>query len=154
MDRNVHVVPFQFCCINRTRYILHASHRGPCVPKAVYTQLKHELKPYTARYTVHAHYTAIVHFPIHYTAIHYTTYATPLSLVKTRRIDLHVPRNGSGAGSRHGLAFESSLGYGRSRIPAMASSQGGVRPSPMAYPAVRPLPKLPLPLRPETRTTA
>ena len=35
------------------------------------------------------------------------------------------------------------------RIPAMASSQGDVRPSPMAYPAVRSLPKLPLPLRPE-----
>ena len=35
----------------------------------------------------------------------------------------------------------------------MASSQGDVRPSPMAYPAVRSLPKLPLPLRPETRST-
>ena len=32
--------------------------------------------------------------------------------------------------------------------------QGDVRPSPMAYPAERPLPKLPLvPLRPETWTT-
>ena len=31
----------------------------------------------------------------------------------------------------------------------MASSQGDVRSSPMAYPAVRSLPKLPLPLRPE-----
>ena len=31
----------------------------------------------------------------------------------------------------------------------MASSQGDVRPSPMAYPAVRSLPKLPRPLRPE-----
>ena len=36
----------------------------------------------------------------------------------------------------------------------MASSQGDVRSSPMAYPAVRPLPRLPLPLRPETRTTS
>ena len=37
----------------------------------------------------------------------------------------------------------------------MASSQGCVRPSPMAYPAaVRPLPKLPLPLRPETGPTS
>ena len=36
----------------------------------------------------------------------------------------------------------------------MALSQGDVRSSPMAYPAERPLPKLPLvPLRPETRTT-
>ena len=33
--------------------------------------------------------------------------------------------------------------------PAMASSLGDVRPSPMAYPAVRSLPKLPRPLRPE-----
>ena len=31
----------------------------------------------------------------------------------------------------------------------MTSSQGDVRSSPMAYPAVRTLPKLPLPLRPE-----
>eukprot|EP00964_Phaeocystis_antarctica_P028484 scaffold16062_cov81-Phaeocystis_antarctica.AAC.7 len=38
--------------------------------------------------------------------------------------------------------------------PPLASSQGDVRSSPMAYPAVRPLPKLPLPLRPETRTTS
>ena len=36
----------------------------------------------------------------------------------------------------------------------MALSRGDVRSSPMAYPAERPLPKLPLvPLRPETRTT-
>eukprot|EP00964_Phaeocystis_antarctica_P099917 scaffold65675_cov85-Phaeocystis_antarctica.AAC.5 len=49
-----------------------------------------------------------------------------------------------------GTGLEPSLGHDRSRIPAMASSQGDVRSSPMAYPAVRPLPKLPLPLRPET----
>eukprot|EP00964_Phaeocystis_antarctica_P078567 scaffold48869_cov52-Phaeocystis_antarctica.AAC.3 len=48
-----------------------------------------------------------------------------------------------------GTGLKSSLGHDRSRIPAMASSQGDVRSSPMAYPAVRPLPKLPLPLRPE-----
>ena len=36
-----------------------------------------------------------------------------------------------GPGSRHGLG--ASLGHGRSRIPAMASSQGDVRSSPMAY---------------------
>ena len=47
-----------------------------------------------------------------------------------------------------------SLGHDRSRIPAMASSHGDVRSSPMAYPAVRPLPKLPLPLRPETGPTS
>eukprot|EP00964_Phaeocystis_antarctica_P085129 scaffold53716_cov67-Phaeocystis_antarctica.AAC.5 len=58
----------------------------------------------------------------------------------------------TGPGSRHGLG--ASLGHDRSRIPAMASSQGDVRPSPMAYPAVRPLPKLPLPLRPETGPTS
>ena len=40
------------------------------------------------------------------------------------------------------------------RIPAMASSWGDFRPSPMAYPAVRTLPKLPLPVRPETRPTS
>ena len=45
-------------------------------------------------------------------------------------------------------------GYGRWRIPAMASSQGDVRSSPMAYPAVRPLPKLPLPPRPDTGPTS
>ena len=33
----------------------------------------------------------------------------------------------------------------------MASSQGDIRASPMAYQAVRTLPKLPLPLRPESR---
>eukprot|EP00964_Phaeocystis_antarctica_P086573 scaffold54847_cov33-Phaeocystis_antarctica.AAC.1 len=70
-----------------------------------------------------------------------------VAAVKTRRIDLHVPLNGSGEP-------ESSLGYGCSRIPAMASSQSDVRPSPMAYPAVRSLPKLPLPLRPETGPTS
>ena len=53
-----------------------------------------------------------------------------------------------------GTGLEPSLGYGRSRIPAMASSQGDVRPSPMAYPAVRPLPKLPLPPRPDTGPTS
>ena len=41
-----------------------------------------------------------------------------------------------------GTGLEPSLGHGRSRIPAMASSQGDVRSSPMAYQAVRPLPKL------------
>ena len=49
---------------------------------------------------------------------------------------------GTGPGSRHGLGAQAEI---RSlRIPAMASSQGDVRSSPMAYPAVRPLPKLPL----------
>ena len=53
-----------------------------------------------------------------------------------------------------GTGLEPSLGYDRWRIPAMASSQGDVRPSPMAYPAVRPLPKLPLPPRPDTGPTS
>eukprot|EP00964_Phaeocystis_antarctica_P014147 scaffold7785_cov57-Phaeocystis_antarctica.AAC.3 len=57
-----------------------------------------------------------------------------------------TPERVRGAGS----GLEPSLGYDRSRISAMASSQGDVRSSPMAYPAVRSLPKLPLPLRPET----
>ena len=48
---------------------------------------------------------------------------------------------------------DNPAGYGL-RVHAMASSQGDVRPSPMAYPAVRPLPKLPLPLRPETGPTS
>ena len=39
------------------------------------------------------------------------------------------------------------------RIPGLMALQGDVRPSPMAHPAERPLPKLPLPVRPETRTT-
>ena len=56
-------------------------------------------------------------------------------------------------GTGQPLAAATTLGYDRSRIPAMASSQGDVRSSPMAYPAVRPLPKLPLPVRPDTRTT-
>ena len=42
-----------------------------------------------------------------------------------------------------GTGLEPSLGYNRSRIPVMAFSQGDVRSSPMAYPGVRPLPKLP-----------
>ena len=59
--------------------------------------------------------------------------------------DLQVRR--TGPGSRHGLGAQPGM---RSlRIPAMASSQGDVRSSPMAYPAVRSLPKLPRPLRPE-----
>eukprot|EP00964_Phaeocystis_antarctica_P134659 scaffold98921_cov66-Phaeocystis_antarctica.AAC.2 len=37
---------------------------------------------------------------------------------------------------------------------SVASSQGDVRPSSMAYPAVWSVPKLPLPLRPETRPTS
>jgi hypothetical protein len=53
-----------------------------------------------------------------------------------------------------GTGLEPSLGHDRWRIPAMASSQGDVRSSPMAYPAVRPLPKLPLPLRPDTGPTS
>ena len=40
------------------------------------------------------------------------------------------------------------------RVPVMASSQGDVWSTPMAYPAVRTLPKLPLPLRPETWSTS
>ena len=36
----------------------------------------------------------------------------------------------------------------------MAFSQGDVRSSPMAYPAVRPLPKLPLLARPDTGPTS
>ena len=39
------------------------------------------------------------------------------------------------------------------QIPAMAPSRGDVRSSPTAYPAVRPLPKLPLPVRPVTCPT-
>ena len=53
-----------------------------------------------------------------------------------------------------GTGLEPSLGYDCSRIPVMASSQGDVRSSPMAYPAVRPLPKLPLPVRPDTGPTS
>ena len=59
-----------------------------------------------------------------------------------------------GPGSRHGLG--SQPGIWSPRIPAMASSQGDVRPS---FPdgmhtsqrSVRPLPKLPLPLRGQAR---
>ena len=57
-----------------------------------------------------------------------------------RRLARTSERTGPGAGS----FLEPSLGYDRSRIPVMAYSQGDVRSSPMAYPAVRPLPKLPL----------
>eukprot|EP00964_Phaeocystis_antarctica_P071148 scaffold43363_cov95-Phaeocystis_antarctica.AAC.1 len=64
------------------------------------------------------------------------------------------PHHTSGWVRGAGTGLESSLGHDRSRIPAMASSQGDVRSSPMAYPAVRPLPKLPLPLRPETGPTS
>ena len=35
----------------------------------------------------------------------------------------HLPRNGSGEPARTGTGLEPSLGYDRSRIPAMASSQ-------------------------------
>ena len=57
-----------------------------------------------------------------------------------RRLARTSERTGPGAGS----FLEPSLGYDRSRIPVMAYSQGDVRSSPMAYPAVRPKPKLPL----------
>ena len=73
-----------------------------------------------------------------------------VAAVKTRRRLARTPERVRGAGT----GLESSLGYDRSRIPAMASSQGDVRSSPMAYPAVRSLPKLPLPLRPETGPTS
>ena len=73
-----------------------------------------------------------------------------VAAVKTRRRLARTSERVRGAGT----GLEPSLGYGRSRIPAMASSQGDVRPSPMAYPAVRPLPKLPLPLRPDTGPTS
>ena len=73
-----------------------------------------------------------------------------VAAVKTRR--RHVSDLVTGPGSRHGLGAQPAQpGTWSLRIPAMASSQGDVRPSPMAYPAVRPLPaKLPLPLRPGT----
>eukprot|EP00964_Phaeocystis_antarctica_P017861 scaffold9919_cov60-Phaeocystis_antarctica.AAC.2 len=60
-----------------------------------------------------------------------------VAAVKTRR--RHVSYPGTGPGGA-GTGLEPSLGHDRSRIPAMASSQGGVRSSPIAYPAVRSLP--------------
>ena len=72
-----------------------------------------------------------------------------VAAVRARR--RHVSHLVTGLGSRHGLGAQPGI---RSlRIPAMALSRGDVRSSPMAYPAERPLPKLPLPLRPETWTT-
>ena len=53
-------------------------------------------------------------------------------------------------GAKHGLGAQP--GIRSAQNPAMAPSRGDVRSSPMAYPAERPLPKLPLPGRPETRT--
>ena len=47
------------------------------------------------------------------------------------------------------VAPSSSTGRSDDGSCFTASSQGDVRSSPMAYPAVRSLPKLPLPLRPE-----
>ena len=61
---------------------------------------------------------------------------------------MHVPSDGSGEPAR-AWSPAWDMVVASWRIPAMASSQGDVRPSPMAYPAVRSLPKLPLPLRPE-----
>ena len=59
-----------------------------------------------------------------------------VTAVKTRRRLARTSERVRGAGT----GLEPSLGHDRSRIPAMASSQGDVRSSPMAYPAVRPLP--------------
>jgi hypothetical protein len=73
-----------------------------------------------------------------------------VAAVRTRRRLARTSERVRGAGT----GLEPSLGYGRSRIPAMASSQGDVRPSPMAYPAVRPLPKLPLLARQDTGPTS
>jgi hypothetical protein len=73
-----------------------------------------------------------------------------VAAVRTRR--RHASYLVTGPGSRHGLGAQP--GTWSPRIPAMASSQGDVRPSPMAYPAVRPLPKLPLPPRPDTGPTS
>ena len=133
------MVPFQFCCINRTRYILHRYTYRLAAPAYLYSYTAEQRYTHTIK-----HYTASIYS---YTPLSPLYTIQPmqhplLSLVKTRRIDLHVPRNGSVRGAGTGL--EPSLGYDRSRIPAMASSQGDVRSSPMAYPAVRPLPKLPL----------
>jgi hypothetical protein len=59
----------------------------------------------------------------------------------------------TGPGSRHGLGAQPGVRSLTDRHPCkpMASSQGDVLSSPMAYPAVRPLPKLPLPPRLATR---
>eukprot|EP00964_Phaeocystis_antarctica_P067670 scaffold40955_cov101-Phaeocystis_antarctica.AAC.1 len=53
-----------------------------------------------------------------------------VAAVKTRRRLARTSERVRGAGT----GLEPSLGYDRSRIPAMASSQGDVRSSPMAYP--------------------
>ena len=63
--------------------------------------------------------------------------------------DRTVPRDGSGEPARAwspawGTVVRGSLQWPPARVMCV--------PSPMAYPAVRPLPKLPLLLRPETRT--
>ena len=69
--------------------------------------------------------------------------------VQTPRADCTCVVDGPGSQAR----AWSPPGIRLLRIPAMAPSRGDVRPSPMAYPAERPLPKLPLPARLETRTT-
>ena len=69
--------------------------------------------------------------------------------VQTPRADCTRVVDGPGSQAR----AWSPPGIRLPRISAMASSRGDVRSSPMAYPAERPLPKLPLPARPETRTT-
>ena len=63
---------------------------------------------------------------------------------------LHVRRRRSGApGKGSGVR----PGYGRHRPPAMAPSQGVVRPSPVAPQRSGRCPKLPHAVRPESRTT-
>ena len=69
--------------------------------------------------------------------------------VKTLRADRSRVVDGPGSQAR----ARSPPGIRSLRITAMAPSRGDVRSSPMAYPAERPLPKLPLPDRPATPTT-
>ena len=74
-----------------------------------------------------------------------------VAAVKTRRRLARTLGRVRGAGR----GMEPSLGHDRcGSLQWLPSSQGDVRSSPMAYPAVRSLPKLPLLLRPETRTTS
>eukprot|EP00964_Phaeocystis_antarctica_P011917 scaffold6576_cov65-Phaeocystis_antarctica.AAC.3 len=61
-----------------------------------------------------------------------------------------MPARGAGAAG-HGLCGEPAYTAHWHRV---WRGQGDVRSSPMAYPAVRSLPKLPLPLRPETGPTS
>ena len=104
------MVPFQFCCINRTRYILHRYTYRLAAPAYLYSYTAEQRYTHTIK-----HYTASIYS---YTPLSPLYTIQPmqhplLSLVKTRRIDLHVPRNGSVRGAGTGL--EPSLGYDCSR---------------------------------------